>query len=132
MQTLSYGYKKPEAGDRAKGTAGWYQAIEFDIERLNTHNHDGSNSAAIPVSSFTPLTVSILAAGWTADTVGYKQTVTAPAGVTEVNDYDVHFVFTAPVGKLGERAYLGMKRVTATTFEVYCNDNTAAFTAYFR
>jgi len=132
MQTLSYGYKLPEAGDRAKGTGGWYEALEFDISRLNGHNHDGANSPSISISSLSSLTQTILLGAWAAASPGYKQTKTVPAGVSEFNDFDVHFIFTAPVGKIGERAYLGTKRLTATTYEVYCNDNTAEFTAVFR
>lgn len=131
MQTLSYGYKLPETGDKAKGASGWYEALEYNVTRLNSHNHDGSNSPAIDVSSFVPFSQAIAAVGWTAATPGYKQTVTVPSGVLEVNDYHIHFIFTAG-GTVGERAYLGIKRLSATTYEVYCNDNTAAFTAYFR
>lgn len=132
MTTTTYGYRKPETGDRARGTNGWFESLEFNIDRFDSHNHDGSNSAALELSSFSPYSGTILAANWSADSGGYKQTITTPAGVDDINNYNVKFVFTAPAGKVGEMAYLGYKRLSATTYEVYCNDNTAAFTAYYR
>lgn len=132
MTTTTYGYRLPEAGDRAKGASGWYASMEFNISRLDTHDHDGVDSAALPMSNIAPYTGTITAVGWSVDGGGYKQTITVPAGVTEINNYNVKFIFTAPAGKVGEIADLGYKRLTATTYEVYCNDNTAAFTALYR
>lgn len=132
MQTTSYGYRKPETGDAAKGANGWYASIEFDIDRLNSHNHDGTNSAQLSLNAFSPFTNTILAANWTADGSSYKQTITVPVGIDDIDNYNVKFKFTAPVGKVGETAYLPYKRLSATTYEVYCNDNTAAFLAIYR
>lgn len=132
MQTTTYGYRLPEAGDRAKGASGWFASMEYNISRLDTHDHDGVDSPLIPMSNLDPYSSTILAADWTVDSAGYKQTVTVPAGVTEINEYNVKFIFTAPAGVVGQVAYLGYKRLTATTYEVYCNDNTAAFTALYR
>jgi hypothetical protein len=132
MTLTTYGYKLPETGDLAKGADGWFQQLEFDIERLDGHTHDGVDSSLLPLSSFSPYSGTILAANWAADGAGYKQTVTVPAGVTEVNDYNLKFIFTAPVARVGEVAYLAYDRQSATTYEVYCNDNTAAFTVVYR
>ena len=132
MDLTTYGYRLPEAGDPAKTASGWFASMEFNINRLDEHDHDGANSSLLPMSSLTPYSQSVLAAAWTADTAGYKQTVTVPAGITEVNEYNLKFVFTAPAGMVGYTAYLGYKRLTATTYELYCNDNTAAFTVYYR
>lgn len=108
-------------------------SIEFDIDRLDGHSHNGVDSALLSLSSFTPYSQSILAVNWVSDGAGgYQQTVTVPAGVTEVNDYNVKFIYTAPAGKVGEVAYLGYDRQSATTYILYCNDNTAAFTAIYR
>lgn len=134
MQTTEYGYRIPEQGDRAKGVAGWFAALVFNFLRLSGHNHDGANSPALSLSSISPYSNTVSAGSWAADGSGggYKQTVTVPAGVTEISNYHVDFIFTAPSGKVGERAHLNFKRLTATTYEVYCNDNTAAFTAVYR
>jgi hypothetical protein len=132
MQTLTYGYRKPETGDRAKGAGGWMESIAYDIERLNDHDHDGINSPLLPIDSFSPYTNSILAAGWVADGSGYYQDITVPTGLTELNNYNVKFIFTAPGAKVGEVAYLDYDRLTATTYRVYSNDNTSAFTVLYR
>lgn len=132
MTLTTYGYKLPSDGDLAKGTNGWFNQLAYNISRFDAHNHDGSNSAVLSLSAITPYSNSILAAAWVVDGTGYKQTVTVPAGVTEINNYNVKFIFTAPAGKVGEVAYLTYDRVTTTTYEVYCNDITAAFTALYR
>lgn len=132
MDITTYGYRQVETGDKAKGTNGWFASIVFDINRLDGHNHDGNNSALLTFANFTPYSNTILAAGWAVDGAGYKQTISTPAGITEVNDYNMKFIFTAPGGVVGQVAYLGYKRLSATTYEVYCNDITAAFTVLYR
>lgn len=133
MTTTTYGYRRPATGDRAKGATGWMQALVFNIDRFDGHNHDGANSPQLPMASLTPYTQAIAAAGWGSLTDGvYSQVVTVPVGITELNDYHANFIFTAPVGVVGENAYLRYDRLTSTTYRVYCNDITAAFTAVFR
>lgn len=134
MTTTTYGYRLPQAGDPAKGTSGWFQAYEFNVSRFDSHNHDGANSPLLFLSSLSPYTGTILAANWVLDGAGpgYKQTITVPAAITDVNSYNLKFIFTAPVAKVGQVAYLGYNRTSATTYDVFCNDNTAAFTVLYR
>lgn len=134
MITTTYGYRVPEAGDRAKGASGWMQAIEFDIDRLDGHTHDGIDSSLITIASFSPFTNTLLAANWVADgsAGNYKQTITVPNGITEINDWNVKFIASAPGGMVGEVLYLPYDRQSGTTFEVYCNDNTVACTILYR
>lgn len=132
MTTTTYGYRLPQQGDRAKGASGWMASLAFNISRYDGHSHNGVDSAALSMASIAPYTGTILAAGWNVDGAGYSQTITVPAGVTEINSYNVKFIFTAPAGLVGENAYLRYDRLTATTYKVYCNDNTAAFTALYR
>lgn len=133
MTPTTYGYKNPDTGDKAKGANGWYASLGYNITRLDSHNHDGVNSSLITIGNFAPYSNAVLAANWATDGAGgYTQTVTVPAGVTEINNYNVKFVFTAPGGMVGAAAYLGYSRVSATTYLVSCNDNTAAFTALYR
>lgn len=132
MHVTTYGYQIPDTGDPAKGADGWMAAVVFNFERLDEHDHDGINSPLISSASFATSTSTIAAVGWSASGSGYKQTITVPGAVTEINNYNVKFVFTAPVGQVGQVALLNYKRLTATTYEVYCSDNTAAFTAYYR
>ena len=42
--TLSYGFIKPVDGDAASS---WFDSIEATITQLNSHDHDGTDSAAI-------------------------------------------------------------------------------------
>lgn len=132
MTLTTYGYKRPDDGDLAKGANGWFAQLVYNINRLDSHNHDGANSPSLTLGAFVPYTSAILAANWAVSGSGYKQTITVPAGVTEVNDYNMKFIFTAPAGKVGEVAYLNYDRLTSTTYDVYCSDNTAAFTAIYR
>ena len=134
MYLTTYGYRQLDDGDAAKGANGWFESIEFDIARLDSHNHDGANSALITGSAITPFSNSILAAAWTVDGGGFKQTVNTPAGMAAVDiaDYNLKFVFTAPGGQVGRVAYLSWDRISPTSFDVYCNDVTAAFTVLYR
>lgn len=132
MYTTPYGYRVPEDGDPAKGALGWYRAIEFDIERLDQHNHDGTNSRLLSPTAIPSVPVSIPTSGWVADGPGWKQTVAIPAAVPEINDVSVRFYSTEPAGELGKNAMLSWKRITGTSVEIYCNDNTAAFVMVLR
>ncbi len=132
MTPSTYGYRIPDTGDLAKGANGWFASLVYNFERLDDHNHDGVNSTLLSFSSFAPYTATLLAASWVASGSGYKQTVTAPAGLTEFNEFTAKFIFTAPAARIGEVAYLNYDRITATTIDVFCNDITAAFTAIFR
>lgn len=128
MLTLSYGYYKPESGDRGSV---WFPRLEDNFQRLNDHTHNGTNSALIPPSSITKaLFKSVISgASWGADLGGstYRQTITVPAGVLEINDYLIQFYVTAT----GERVYPTVERVSATTYYVYSNSNSLAITAVY-
>lgn len=132
MDTTSYGYRLPETGDTAKGTSGWYASIEFDIQRLNDHSHNGVDSVALSLSAFVPYSQSVTSGSWSASGGGYRQLVTVPAGIDDINNYNAKFIFTAPSGLVGEVAYLNYDRQSASTYYLYCNDNTAEFTVIYR
>lgn len=126
MLTLSYGYYKPQTGD--KGST-WFPRIEDNFQRLNDHTHDGLNSALIPSSSITKTAFksTILSTGWT--TLGggnVKKTITVPAGVLEVNDYSIYFYITAT----GFRLLPTVERVSATTYDIYTNSALALTAVY--
>lgn len=124
MLTLTYGYKKPETGDRGSV---FFPALEDDIQQLNDHNHDGSNSSKLTSSAVTATTQAILAAAWVAQGGGtYKQTVTMP-GALQYNDYYPLFKNTATKHEL----LLTVERVSNTSYDVYINDNTINLTAFY-
>lgn len=127
MQTLSFGYKQPETGD--PGSV-WFPAIEDNIERLNDHTHNGTDSAQLTPSSLSKSAFksTILAVGWSAGSNGnYSQTITVPAGVTEINNYVVIFYITSS----GVRVFPTMQRVSETTYTLTVNNSALALTAVY-
>lgn len=120
MLTLSYGYKKPQTGDRGSL---WFPALEGDIQQLNDHNHDGVNSTKLTLSSFTGIKDTISHLNWVATAGGtYRQLVTTPANVT-FDDYGMVFRITNGAD-LGYEINPTVQKVNDATFYVYVNDNT--------
>lgn len=80
MQTLSYGYKKPQTDDTGNV---FFPAMELNIQMLNDHTHDGVTSARLATTS-----QAISHTDWAAEagfTDLYAQTVTLPAGFLYAN-----------------------------------------------
>jgi len=76
MLTLSYGFKKPVSGDRGPTV---FPALEDNWQRVNDHDHDGSNSKPINSIYFSKTKQTLLAASWVDLGNGhYKQTATLP------------------------------------------------------
>jgi len=65
MIILSNGYRKPEVGDFGDV---WFPALEDNIERVNAHTHNGSDSPLIPSSSITGVVQQITAAEFVPNT----------------------------------------------------------------
>lgn len=117
MIVLSFGYKKPQTGD--KGSI-FFPALEFNIQRLNDHNHDGSNSNKLPASSIVGVNQTVLAAGWTDIGDGnFEQTITVPAGI----DLDSHYPEIAEANT-GDVLFLSINKLSTTQFKVTANDDT--------
>lgn len=120
MQTLTYGFQLPETGD--KGSV-FFPALEDDIQQLNDHDHDGSNSTRLTAQSITAVSATIVLASWVLTAGGtYRQLVTMPPG-TEFDDYGMAFQVASGASS-GHRVNLSVEKVSATTFYVYINDNT--------
>lgn len=115
MQTLSYGYKKPETNDKGPVV---FPAMEDNIDQLNDHDHDGANSAKLTTKSLTVVTQTILAAGWVSLGGGnFSQQVTLLPGY----DFDqITLSFRSPVN--GAYLYPSVVKVSSTVVEVFCND----------
>lgn len=125
MVVLSYGFQQPENGDTG---AVWFPALNTNIQKLNDHTHDGSNSSLLNAANSVGGTVNILAASWVLDVAGrYKQTVTVPSGFN-MDSYNVLFRETST----GNLIYPSVEKLSSTTFRVYTIDNTLALTAVFR
>jgi hypothetical protein len=124
MQTLAYGYKLPEDGD--KGSVFW-DALEDDITQLNDHTHNGSNSALLTSTSVTATTQSISSASWAHQGGGtYRQTVTMPANI----GYETHAIQFRNNAD-GRILYLSTEKVSGTSYYVYINDNTITVKAFY-
>lgn len=116
MIEISYGYKLPQTKD--KGTIFW-PALEFDIQRVATHNHNGSNSAKLTSTSVQTVTQALSAANWVALGNGnYKQEVTLPSSM-RFDDYSIEFRTDD-----GQVLLLSAKRTDFVKFEVFINDPT--------
>lgn len=119
MLTLSYGYKKPQNPDTGDL---FFPALEADIQQLNDHNHDGTNSA--PLASGVQ---DALSGSWVATSGGmYRQLMTVPSGLS----YDTCNIWVKR--STGEFVYPTIERVSATTFYLYTNDNSLAYKVFYR
>ena len=124
MVTLSYGYKRPQAGDRG---AIWFTALEDNITRLNDHDHDGVDSALLSGSVIVKGTVTVSSGSWTLVSTGkYKQTVTCPSGFTMADHIPSVRLST------GHIIHPTIERVSNTSFDIYTLDNTLTYTVIFR
>lgn len=127
--TLSYGYKKPQTGD--KGST-WFPDLEADIQQLNDHAHNGSNSARIPSTNILSVKVSLDdpvlgQPTWTTESDGkfYKEIIIP-------NDANYADVFVMIKNAAGEQMFLDIKPVSGNTkkFKVYSNDSGLSATAH--
>jgi hypothetical protein len=124
MVPLSYGYKLPQSLDFGST---FFPALEYNITRLNSHNHDGTNSANLTTTSFTITPKSILATAWNDIGGGmYSQTVQMGGAMTwDGRNVSFRKLVT------GEILYLEAEKVGVASFKVYTNDNTLNAIALF-
>lgn len=124
MQTLTYGYKLPEDGD--KGSV-FFPALAFDIQRLNDHDHDGQNSTKLTAQSVGALidSTSIVAANWVA-VAGkpgtFKQNVAMPPN-TDFDSYGI-YIQIKNGGNAGLVIFPGIVKTATAAYDLYVNDNT--------
>lgn len=125
MQTLSYGYKLPESGD--KGSTLW-TALEGDITRLNGHSHDGTDSTKLSAISVLATKQTIAHASWAAysgPAGHYRQAVTMAAGYT----FDENTIDFRDLN--GCKVYPTVEKIDNTSFYIYTIDNTMDFLAVY-
>lgn len=136
MQTLSYGFFKPETGDRG---AVWFPALEDNFQNLNDHDHDGVNSSLLSITSVGKPSSTVASGSWISDGGGnYHVVVTVPIAISgataPANDiiyYEVVTKINTAGATYGDRLYPDIERETATTFTVRVNDNTLDLILYF-
>lgn len=124
--TTAYGYKIHAEGDPALT---WMADDEANWSRMSAHDHDGVDSALLTPNAITKYSTTVSGSSWGSDLGGglYKQTITVPSGITEINSFDVMVYITST----GERIHPRVIRATATTYEIYSNDNTLACTVKY-
>jgi len=123
MYLSSKGYKIPERGDN------FWSYLIFNWLRMNDHTHNGTDSEQLSPKNFTKSTANIASGSWAAVTghAGtYKQTITVPTGYT-VAAMQVKFYESVS----GDEVHPTVRKVTATTYDVYINDNTLSLVAVY-
>ena len=125
--TLTYGFVKPQSGDRGSAL---FTALEDNIQKLNDHTHNGTNSAKLPAQSITGVEQTIASGSWVTyggPTGFYRQQVTVPAGF----DYDNVTISFRESGSTGSVIHPTVERVSDTQYYVYTIDNTADMVAVY-
>jgi len=122
MQILSNGYKRPETGDLGDV---WFPALEDNITRLNSHNHDGSNSEKLTSSSIDVVTDNVVTGDFAVNGTDWEATKTVPLGF-EVDKTQIFF--RDPTTK--ETMYLRIERLNITQFKVKSNQPVNAEVVY--
>ena len=124
MQTLTYGYKRPDSGD--KGTT-LFTALADNITRVDGHSHNGVDSPFLTAQAITGVPQTIAAGSWVSNgpTGFYRQLVTLPAGF----DFDTVQISFRTSG--GEYVFPQVERVSTTQYYIYTIDNSVAFVAVY-
>ena len=123
MRTLTYGLQVPETGDKGDVI---FPAMEANIEQLDAHAHNGSDSPKLDRKAIDSISQTALAASWASQGNGiYRQTITMPAGLL----FDTVSIETRL--STGEVVDLEIEKVTANTFYLYINDNTQTVTILY-
>lgn len=121
MITLSMGYKKPQYPDTGDV---WFPAMEQNIQQVNDHTHNGTNSQLLASTTQT-----IASGSWLAAPIGggvYRQLVTMPAGYS-FDQCEIWFQLST-----GEVVLPSVERQSSTTFYIYTNDNSKTYKAFYR
>lgn len=116
MQTLSNGYLLPETGDRGSV---FFPALESNIQRLNGHTHNGSDSEKLNSEAIEAIvdTASLVPANWSLQANGqYRAAVTMPGSL----QFDTS---TIQLRTNDRMLYADVEKITINTFYVYVNDN---------
>lgn len=121
--TLSFGYVKPQTGD--KGSVFW-PALEGNVQKVNDHTHNGTNSARLTSTSVVAVTATLAAEDWASEGGGtFSQTKAMPVGMNYV-DYHISFRDAD-----GHYLHPTIERASSTSYKVYVNNNTLVLTAVY-
>jgi len=111
MQILSYGYELPETGDFGDV---WFVSIEDNIKRLNSHSHNGTDSAKITSSSVTSTHQTVLSGTFSVVGGRYRSTVSMAAGLS----FDDYLIICKDPSS-GDQVFLSIEKIDANSFYLY-------------
>jgi hypothetical protein len=121
MIILSYLFKKPTTGDRGNIL---FQALEDNIQKLNDHTHNGTNSSKLAGSSITAdITVTNLIPDVNEGEGTWSKLVNLPSGYT----YDGQRIQFRLNASPFEYVYPKFEWISASQIKYYTNDTTVAF-----
>lgn len=122
---LSNGYRQPETGDFGSS---FFPDLEFNIQRVNDHTHNGTDSNKLSSSSVQGEIVAIASGDFTLVSPGiFSQRVSLPSGMS-IDNVSVQLRDTVTK----ERVHLKIEKFSVTEIDVFTNfvDNfEALFTA---
>jgi hypothetical protein len=120
---LSHGVYKPATPDTGDI---WFPAMATNMQILNDHTHNGTDSALLAST-----TQSISSGSWGAPTNGtYTQTITLPTVNGVPMQYDsIQIEFRLSTG---ERVNPSISRASATTYTIKTIDNSLSYVAIYR
>lgn len=125
MITLPRGFQIPERADSSSDT---WDAMEGNIRRTDSHNHDGINSVKVSSVSISYNTANLPSAGWTSvsnQPSTYRQALTLPFGKTFDN---TSFTFRTSTGFV---FYPTVNRLSNNSIEVVINDSSISATVTY-
>lgn len=139
--TLSYGFKLPQDGDT--GGNDFWDDLEHDIQQLNDHDHDGTDSALLTTASVNAVQQSVdttthgadTTQGWVLQASGeYKRTITISNSAIQFNKTHIQFLkFTGTSGSesLYDQIFPTIEKTAISTFNAYVNDISTAFVVVY-
>lgn len=116
--TLSNGYKQPETGDRGNT---FFPDLEDNIQRVNDHTHNGTNSEKLTAQSIEVSTFTINPGDWSLHTNGLYRSLVTLTGL----EFDEKIIQLVSGNNI---IYGDVEKVTVNTMYVYVNDNSLTVT----
>lgn len=114
MIILTNGFKLPETGDFGDV---WFPALEFNIQQLNDHTHNGTDSEQLDSTAIAPLSVTVLSGSFVDQGDGYwRALATVPSGGL-VDNYPA--IVRDPTTK--EQILAKTEKFSATQVYIYLN-----------
>jgi hypothetical protein len=112
--TLTYGFILPDTGDLGSV---WFPALENNIQQLNDHTHNGTNSSKLQSSAIDAIHETIASGSFSDQGDGYwRATYVLPATV----DYDdIQLMFRDPA--TGDTVHLRVEKIDNDNAYVYTN-----------